>query len=118
MRRARGTGTASASAECRDERLVRRWGLGAISYNSTPGSVKIYTRTGDSGETSLLGATRISKAHPLVEAYGDVDELNAWLGFVRSSGVDPDIGEALVRIQQDLFAVGAQLADPSERLAP
>jgi cob(I)alamin adenosyltransferase len=79
--------------------------------------VKIYTRTGDTGETSLFGKTRISKAAPLVDAYGDVDELNAWLGFIRSSEVDSDIDAALVQIQRDLFAVGAQLADPSERLS-
>ena len=79
--------------------------------------MKIYTRTGDTGETSLFGTTRVSKADPLVDAYGEVDELNAWLGFVRSSALGPDIAEALVQIQRDLFAVGAQLADPSERLS-
>jgi cob(I)alamin adenosyltransferase len=79
--------------------------------------VKIYTRTGDAGETSLFDGTRVSKADPRVEAYGDVDELNAWLGFARASGLDPDAETALIRIQQDLFALGAQLADPSDKIA-
>lgn len=79
--------------------------------------MKIYTRTGDTGETALFDNNRVSKADPRVDAYGQVDELNAWLGLVRSGVVDPDIAESLVRIQRDLFAVGAQLADPSDRLA-
>jgi cob(I)alamin adenosyltransferase len=79
--------------------------------------VKIYTRTGDSGETSLFGKARVSKADPLVDAYGEVDELNACLGVVRASGVDPELDAALLQLQRDLFAVGAQLADPSDRLS-
>jgi cob(I)alamin adenosyltransferase len=79
--------------------------------------VKIYTRTGDEGETSLFDNSRVSKADPRVDAYGEVDELNGWLGLVRASGVDADLDPELVHIQRDLFAVGAQLADPSERLA-
>jgi cob(I)alamin adenosyltransferase len=79
--------------------------------------VKIYTRTGDTGETSLYGKTRVSKADPLVDAYGDVDELNAWLGMVAANSTDTELNEALASIQRDLFAVGAQLADPSERLS-
>jgi cob(I)alamin adenosyltransferase len=79
--------------------------------------VKLYTRTGDLGETSLFGRKRVSKADPRVDAYGEVDELNAWLGFVRQSEIDPDVGEALLQIQRDLFALGAQLADPSEKLS-
>ena len=79
--------------------------------------MKIYTRSGDTGETALFDNSRVSKADPRVDAYGEVDELNAWLGLVRSGVVDPDIAESLVRIQRDLFAVGAQLADPSDRLA-
>lgn len=80
--------------------------------------MKLYTRTGDAGETSLFGKTRVSKADPLVEAYGDVDELNAWLGFVRAAALDADLDEALTHIQKDLFAVGSQLADPADRLSP
>ncbi len=78
--------------------------------------VPLYTRTGDSGETSLVGGARTRKDDPRVDAYGDVDELNAWLGQVRAGGVDPDIDAELVTIQRDLFALGAQLADPADRL--
>jgi cob(I)alamin adenosyltransferase len=79
--------------------------------------VKIYTRTGDAGETSLFDGSRVSKADSRVDAYGDVDELNAWLGLVRANRVDADLDEPLLRIQQDLFALGAQLADPRDRIA-
>ena len=79
--------------------------------------MKIYTRTGDGGETALLGGARVSKADPRVAAYGDVDELNAWLGFVLAGGVDGAIAGALEPIQRDLFAIGARLADPSGRVA-
>ena len=79
--------------------------------------MKIYTRTGDAGETSLFDGTRVSKADGRVDAYGDVDELNAWLGLARAAGLDADLDPLLVRIQQDLFALGAQLADPRDRIA-
>lgn len=79
--------------------------------------MKIYTRTGDSGETSLFDGTRVSKADPRVDAYGDVDELNAWLGVARAAGVPADLDEALVHIQRDLFALGAMLADPRHKIA-
>ena len=79
--------------------------------------MKIYTRTGDTGETALFDNSRVSKADSRVDAYGEVDELNAWLGFVRASGLDAELDGELIRIQRDLFAVGAQLADPAERLA-
>jgi cob(I)alamin adenosyltransferase len=79
--------------------------------------VKIYTRTGDSGETSLFDGTRVSKADPRVDAYGEVDELNAWIGLARSHALDADLDAELVLIQQDLFAVGARLADPSSKIA-
>jgi cob(I)alamin adenosyltransferase len=79
--------------------------------------VKIYTRTGDTGETSLFDGTRVKKDDRRVDAYGEVDELNAWLGFVRSALHDRAIDEDLARIQRDLFALGAQLADPADRIA-
>ena len=80
-------------------------------------AVKLYTRTGDTGETSLFDGSRARKDDPRVDAYGDIDELNAWLGFVRASGIDPSVGAELAAIQRDLFAVGAQLADPADKLA-
>jgi cob(I)alamin adenosyltransferase len=79
--------------------------------------VKIYTRTGDGGETSLFDGTRARKDDARVDAYGEVDELNAWLGFVRASRPDAAVDEALLHIQRDLFALGAQLADPADTLA-
>jgi len=80
--------------------------------------MKIYTKTGDTGETSLFGKTRISKADPRVDAYGDIDELNACLGAARAAGVDAEITAMIEQLQKDLFAVGARLADPSSRIAP
>jgi cob(I)alamin adenosyltransferase len=79
--------------------------------------VKIYTKTGDDGETSLFDQSRVSKADPRVDAYGEVDELNACLGAVRAAGVEADIADALETIQKELFAVGARLADPGKRVA-
>ena len=79
-------------------------------------TVKIYTRTGDAGETGLFDGTRVSKADARVSTYGDVDELNAWLGLARV-GLEPRIAEMLERIQRDLFALGARLADPSHKIA-
>ena len=74
--------------------------------------MKIYTRTGDAGDTGLFGGGRVAKSHPRVEAYGDVDELNAAIGFARSIEQMPRIDEVLVPIQRDLFAIGALLATP------
>jgi cob(I)alamin adenosyltransferase len=74
--------------------------------------VKIYTRTGDQGDTGLFGGGRVAKDHPRVEAYGDVDELNAALGMARSVEMMPRIDEVLVPVQRDLFAIGALLATP------
>lgn len=74
--------------------------------------MKIYTRTGDAGDTGLFGGGRVPKNHPRVEAYGDVDELNAAVGFARSIEQMPRIDEVLVPIQRDLFAIGALLATP------
>jgi cob(I)alamin adenosyltransferase len=79
--------------------------------------VKIYTKTGDAGETALLGGTRVSKAAPRVAAYGDVDELNAWLGLVRAAKPDVALSAMLDRIQRDLFAIGSRLADPTGAVA-
>ena len=79
--------------------------------------VKIYTKTGDRGETGLFDGSRASKASPRVEAYGDVDELNAMLGvalaFIRE---DQELRSCLLDIQRDLFVVGAHLADPKARV--
>lgn len=74
--------------------------------------MKIYTKTGDSGDTGLFGGGRVAKSHPRVEAYGDVDELNAMLGFVRATEPMPRVDEVIVPIQRDLFAIGALLATP------
>jgi len=74
--------------------------------------VKIYTRTGDGGQTSLFGGGRVPKDHPRVAAYGDVDELNAALGAVLACEPVALERELLEGIQRDLFAIGARLAAP------
>jgi cob(I)alamin adenosyltransferase len=79
--------------------------------------VKIYTKTGDSGETSLFDGTRVSKTDPRVAAYGDVDELQACLGMVRAATLPDDLDEMCVTLQRDLFALGARLADPAHKIA-
>jgi len=78
---------------------------------------RIYTRTGDAGETGLFDGTRVPKSDPRVEAYGDVDELASWLGLIRARSVAADLLEMIDQIQRDLFALGAQLADPRHRIA-
>src|SRR4029078_12334675 len=75
-------------------------------------TMKIYTRTGDAGQTGLFGGGRVYKDDPRVEAYGEVDELNAFLGAARAVEVMPRIDEVLVPIQRDLFSIGALLATP------
>lgn len=77
----------------------------------------LYTKTGDGGETALFDGTRVPKSEGRVAAYGDVDELNAVLGLVLAAGVDDDLAELVSHIQRDLFAVGARLADPRERIS-
>lgn len=76
--------------------------------------MKIYTKAGDDGTTGLLGAGRVRKDDPRIEAYGTVDELNALLGLARASGgLDADLDSLVARVQDDLFAVGSALADPN-----
>lgn len=74
--------------------------------------MRIYTKTGDAGDTGLFGGGRVGKDHPRVGAYGDVDELNATLGVVRATAPAAFAAELLEQIQRDLFAVGAELAAP------
>jgi cob(I)alamin adenosyltransferase len=74
--------------------------------------MKIYTRTGDGGETSLFGGGRVPKDHARVAAYGTVDELNALVGWAVASIDDAEIRGRLQAVQHDLFAIGAVLATP------
>ena len=75
--------------------------------------MKIYTKTGDDGNTGLQGNLRISKSHARIKSYGMVDEANAALGVVLSHSLDNDIQEMLEKIQNDLFVVGADLSNPN-----
>ena len=70
---------------------------------------KIYTKTGDSGETALLGGTRVPKNHIRIEAYGTVDELNSWIGNIKDS-IGEQFADELYKIQNYLFTVGSHLA--------
>jgi cob(I)alamin adenosyltransferase len=76
--------------------------------------MKIYTKTGDGGETGLFGGARVSKASLRVEAYGEVDELNSAIGWARVSVTDQALQSLLDQIQTDLFEVGAELGSTEE----
>ena len=83
--------------------------------------MKIYTKTGDKGTTSLIGGTRLSKAHVRIDAYGTVDELNSYIGLLRDQPVNETRKEVLKEIQDRLFTIGSHLAsesDKSKRILP
>ena len=82
---------------------------------------KVYTRTGDDGTTGLVGGSRIKKSSKRVGCYGDIDELNSWLGIIRTTAMHEKygaLGNALQQIQQDLFDIGAELACPAQMTIP
>src|SRR3990167_8605251 len=76
---------------------------------------KIYTKTGDDGTTALFDGTRVLKDNLRVDAYGDVDELNAFMGLVSTSVSDVDLKKVFFTVQNDLFALGAKLANPMDK---
>jgi len=79
--------------------------------------MRIYTRSGDAGETGLFGGQRVQKSHPRVEAYGTLDELNAVLGLAATRIDDPDLDARLASVQARLFDLGADLATPADTRA-
>lgn len=84
--------------------------LVANDYN-----MKIYTKTGDNGTTSLIGGTRLSKSHVRIEAYGTVDELNSYIGLLRDQPVNEMRRDLLKEIQDRLFTIGSHLASESDQ---
>lgn len=77
--------------------------------------MKIYTKTGDKGLTSLIGGTRVPKHHIRIESYGTVDELNSWVGLIRDQDIAEHDREILKQIQDRLFTIGSSLAADPER---
>ena len=77
--------------------------------------MKIYTKKGDTGETSLIGGTRVPKHHLRVEAYGSTDELNVYIGLIADQKIDTSYKNVLSEIQDILFTIGASLASDPER---
>ncbi len=75
--------------------------------------MKIYTKTGDRGETSLFGGERVSKKSNRIEAYGTIDELNSFIGLAITEATEPDVKKILLKIQNQLFIVGSDLATPT-----
>lgn len=78
--------------------------------------MKIYTKTGDKGETALYGGTRVSKASARVESYGTIDELNSFIGVAKCEIIEEEILNQLKKIQFDLFTVGSESATPTDKL--
>ncbi|MDH3322406.1 MAG: cob(I)yrinic acid a,c-diamide adenosyltransferase [Flavobacteriaceae bacterium] len=77
--------------------------------------MKIYTKTGDKGDTSLFGGNRVKKYHLRIEAYGTIDELNSHIGLIRDQKLDQQSFDALIKIQHQLFTIGAMLATPPDK---
>ena len=77
--------------------------------------MKIYTKTGDKGETSLIGGTRVPKHHLRIESYGTIDELNSWIGLIRDQQINNDAVKELLEIQDRLFTIGSLLAADPEK---
>jgi cob(I)alamin adenosyltransferase len=77
--------------------------------------MKIYTKTGDKGQTSLIGGTRVPKHHIRIEAYGTVDELNSWIGLIRDQPITSLTRDILIEIQDRLFTIGSSLASDPEK---
>ena len=77
--------------------------------------MKIYTKKGDEGKTSLLGGTRVDKHHERIEAYGTVDELNSYIGLIRDQEIDQQYKDHLLNIQNELFTIGSILASDPEK---
>jgi len=78
--------------------------------------MKVYTKTGDKGTTSLFGGTRVPKDHARIESYGTVDELNSYIGLIRDQEMNPHYKDVLVEIQDRLFTIGAILATPEDKV--
>jgi cob(I)alamin adenosyltransferase len=79
------------------------------------GNMRIYTKTGDDGTSGLIGGTRVEKYDLRLETYGTVDELNSWIGLIRSQSVDIQTKELLISVQNNLFVIGSQLATDLSR---
>jgi|SRR5690606_33623808 len=79
--------------------------------------MKIYTKTGDKGNTGLYGGTRVSKNHIRIESYGTIDELNSWLGLLRDQDIETHFQSIIIDIQKNLFIIGSILATPEEKKA-
>ncbi len=77
--------------------------------------MKIYTKTGDTGNTSLYGGSRVSKSNLRIESYGTIDELNAYIGLIKDQEIPLEIKNILLKIQNELFTLGAMLATPPEK---
>lgn len=78
-------------------------------------AIKIYTKTGDQGTTSLIGGTKVSKSHLRIESYGTIDELNSWIGFINDHVKKKKVQKILAEIQDRLFTIGSSLAcDPDK----
>ncbi|MBG7612819.1 cob(I)yrinic acid a,c-diamide adenosyltransferase [Polaribacter sp. BAL334] len=77
--------------------------------------MKIYTKTGDEGTTGLFGGSRVQKNNIRIESYGTVDELNAYIGLIKDQEISQDVKKSLLKIQHDLFTLGAMLATPPEK---
>lgn len=77
--------------------------------------MKVYTKTGDKGQTSLIGGTRVPKHHIRIESYGTVDELNSYIGLIRDQSIDENSRKTLIEIQDRLFTIGSSLASDPEK---